>query len=608
MADLFLYSAILHTLDRITPTPFLSSRICMPSHPHLPNLKRNLLCMLISAAMLNGTGCDSVSNQTKPTSDIPPNIFVDRSQELGLDFTHFNGMSGELYMAEIVGSGAALFDYDQDGDLDIYLVQSGLLKNTATPYHDRLFRNDLTQDGQQRFVDITQESGIRATGYGMGIAVGDIDNNGYPDLYVTNYGPNQMWRNNGDGTFDDITQDASTNDIRWSTSAAFVDYDRDGFLDLFVGNYIDFTPAKHKKCYSSFGVEDYCNPLSYAPYSDKLWRNLGNTTFEDVSVRSGITSTYGAALGVVTADFNGDLWPDIYVANDGTANQLWTNNHDGTFSNDALLSGTAFNDMGKPEAGMGVDAADYDGDGDEDLFMTHLKEETNTLYNNDGTGLFEDYTSEAGLGLPSRGFTGFGTAWLDYDNNSWQDLLIANGAVRTIDTLSLAGDPFPFSQTNQLFRNLGQGRFREISSESGSVFSIAEVSRGIAVGDVDNDGDTDALLINNNGPARLLINQVGQDNIWLGLRLLGKTDKRDQYGAQVACKLSGGRILWRRVRAAASYCSSNDPRVLFGLGQTKNIDSIEVIWPDGTSEVWNGDDFALGQYHTIVQGSGRAQL
>ena len=568
-------------------------------------LPRRLLPILVclSASCL---GCGDT--RAPRSSTAPANVFVDRAEDFGLRFTHVNGMSGRRYMAEIVGGGGALFDYDQDGDLDLYLVQGNPLdKNAPQPHSDRLWRNDLGQDGRPRFIDVTPASGIRAHGYGMGVAVGDVDNDGFPDLYVTNLGPNQLWRNNGDGTFSDITPEADRNDTRWSTSAAFVDYDRDGFLDLFVGNYVDFTIDKHQPCYSPSGSEDYCGPLSYRPYTDRLWHNTGNGVFEDVSQQAGITAAYGGALGVVAADFNDDGWIDLYVANDGSANQLWTNRRDGTFVNDALLGGAAFNEMGNPEASMGVDAADFDGDGDEDLFMTHLSNETNTLYRNDGSGLFEDHTSEAGLGMPSRGFTGFGTAWMDYDNDGWLDLMVANGAVRVIAPLSQAGDPFPLHQKNQFFRNTGQGRFSETSSDAGEVFALSEVSRGIAVGDVDNDGDTDALLHNNNGPARLLINQTRPANAWIGLRLLGRAAKRYQYGARIALTLDDGRVLWRRVRAAASYCSSNDPRVLVGLGAAGPA-SIEVRWPDGSREFWDGKAYAAGRYYTLVQGTGRGSL
>ncbi len=349
----------------------------------------------------------------------------------GPAFTHFNGMSGELYFPEMMGSGAALFDYDGDGDLDAYLVQGVMLgpgKSLADAVFpppagealvDRLFRNDTGAEGADaapRFVDVTASSGLAADGYGMGVAAGDYDGDGQVDLYVTNFGANQLWRNTGDGRFEDVTASAGVGDERWSVSAAWVDYDRDGDLDLYVGNYVRYTFDNAKPCRSSTSARDYCSPLVYKPDVDTLYRNEGDGRFTDVSAAAGVRKKFGGALGVVVGDFDADGWPDIYVANDGVANQLWMNQGDGTFRDEAMLAGVGVNMDGSPEASMGVDAADFDGDGDEDLFMTHLARETNTLYINDGEGWFEDRTLAMGLANPSFQYTGFGTAWFDYDN------------------------------------------------------------------------------------------------------------------------------------------------------------------------------------------------
>lgn len=546
-------------------------------------------------------------------------IFTDRAAEVGLEFTHFNGMSGKFYFSEIMGPGGALFDYDNDGDLDVYLVQGAKLGDMTDygdaiypaagllPPGDSLFRNDLVETGNLNFVDVTEASGIVARGYGMGVAVGDFTGDGYSDLYITNFGSNQMLRNNGGGTFTDVTDIAGTDDGRWSTSAAFFDYDRDGWLDLFVGNYVNFTLASHKPCYAPSGAVDYCSPLSYQPDANRLFRNRGDGTFADVSSAARISGAYGGALGVIAADFDGDSWPDVYVANDGRPNQLWINQRDGRFVDDALLSGTAFNEQGAAEASMGVDVADFDGDGDDDLFVTHLDRETNTLYRNDGTGLFEDDTVETGLGLPSRGFTGFGTAWLDYDSDGRLDLLVANGAVRIINALVATGDSLPLRQTNQLLRQLENGRFQEVTAMAGSAFELSEVSRGTAVGDVDNDGDTDVLILNNNGPVRLLINNGAPSAAWLGLRLVDYAGGGDSYGTRVGCTLDDGRTVWRTVRAAASYCSSNDPRVLFGLGAASSVRLVEARWPDGKREQWEESAVhPINRYHTLKRGSGRS--
>ena len=558
------------------------------------------------------------------TGDTAPAIFVDRAAELGLDFAHVNGMTGKFYFSEIVGPGGALFDYDNDGDLDAYLVQGHMLGggqrgDRSTPsgvtgdHRDRLFRNELTAGDPRslRFTEVTEASKIRASGYGMGVATGDYDNDGWIDLYVTNFGANQMWRNQGDGTFADVTAEAGVGEARWSVPATFVDIDNDGWLDLFVGNYVEYTIESHKLCRTLAGAPDYCGPHAYRPEPDRLLRNRGRgkdgrVTFEDWSARSGVVDEFGGALGAVAADFNADGWPDLYVGNDGMPNQMWINRKGIAFQNDALLAGTGVNFMGQPEASMGVTVGDFDADGDEDLFLTHLIRETNTLYLNDGSGLFEDVTHEAGLDTPSWEFTGFGTAWLDYDNDGWLDLLAANGEVKVIPALEARGDPHPLHQTNQLFHNLGAGpggavRFEEITDRAGEVFELSEVSRGVAVGDVDNDGDADVLLLNNNGPARLLINGVGQDRHWLGLRLLGGEPARDRLGAWIEIARPGRPSLWRRAATGGSFLSASDPRVLVGLGDSSEVERVTVTWPGGGREQWQVE---ADRYTTLREGSG----
>ncbi len=539
--------------------------------------------------------------------------FVERAGEVGLDFTHRNGMSGALYFVEIFGAGAALFDYDGDGDLDAYLVQGGPLGPDRAPagepspsgplqLSDRLYRNELSERGELFFTDVTAASGIRATAYGMGVAAGDHDRDGRVDLFVTAFGSSTLWRNNGDGTFGDVTRRSGAGDDRWSTSAAFLDYDRDGWLDLFVTRYVHFAFAGHRPCATSTGTPEYCGPERYTPLPDRLLRNRGDGTFEDRTVEAGLARHYGPGLGVIAADLDGDGWVDLYVANDGTANQLWINRGDGTFEERAVLAGCAYDGDGKPEAGMGVDAGDYDGDGDDDLFLTHLDDETHTLYANDGRASFVDRTVEAGLAAPSRGFTGFGTAFLDYDNDGRLDLFVANGAVKRLEALARSGDPFPLRQRNQLFRNEGGGRFSDRSAEAGAAFALSEVSRGAAFGDVDNDGDTDVLVTNNNGPARLLINRVGAGRSWIGLRLADPAGRLDEVGAVVELILEDGSVLRRIARTAASYLSSSDPRVLCGLGDGRARE-LRVRWPDGSRESWPPPP--TGRYTTVRRGSGR---
>jgi hypothetical protein len=547
-----------------------------------------------------------------PREDV---VFVDIARSAGIEFTHFNGMTGHFTIAEITGQGAGFVDFDGDGDLDVYLVQGRLLGKSMSeavfpwrgsePPADRLYRNDLVvnKDGSRRlkFTDVTRASGIVADGYGMGVATGDYDNDGEVDLYITNLGPNQLYRNRGDGTFEDVTAKAGVNDSRWSTCAAFVDFDRDGDLDLFVSNYVDFETAPTRECYASSSARDFCGPDAYNPVPDRLFRNRGNGTFEDISLAAGINKEFGAGFGVVAADYNRDGWIDIYVANDGDPNQLWLNNGDGTFRNEALWAGAAINAEGSAEASMGVDSGDFDEDGDDDLFMTHIMEETNTLYVNDGTGLFEDRTSAAGLATISLGKTGFGTGWFDFDNDGWLDLLVLNGAVRALAERVRTGDPYPLGQPNHLLRNTGNGKFEAASERAGESFPLIEVSRGAAFGDVDNDGDTDVLVANNNGPARLLVNQIGNQNHWIGLRLVVKDGSRDAIGAKVQVILPDGTTRWRRVRADGSFCSSRDPRVLLGLGAATKIKEIRVLWPNGRREIWS--DLPTDRYTALREGT-----
>ncbi|MBT8419834.1 MAG: CRTAC1 family protein [Gammaproteobacteria bacterium] len=600
-----------------------------------------LLLPAVGAAPISGDASSNALTEALPNTfqtdkspgnDAPTEAFSEIANAAGLDFVHFSGISGEFYFSEILGAGGAFLDYDQDGDLDVYLVQSHVVpcKPTVNPndppcqeqaseqesLRDRLYRNDLVidEDGTPKihFTDVTQTSGIVAIGYGMGVAAGDIDNDGWPDLYITNHGPNQLLKNNGDGTFTEITEKAGVGEDRWSVSAAFLDFDRDGLLDLFVGNYVDYSLKNHEECYAPDGSRDYCSPLTFRPVPCRLFRNRGDGTFEDVSGKSGIIKEYQGALGVIGADFNGDGWVDIYVGNDGRPNQLWINQHNGTFLDEAFLAGTAVNMDGVAEASMGVDAGDFDNDGDEDLFMTHLTEESNTLYVNDGTGWFQDRSVATGVAVPSQGHTAFGTSWFDYDNDGWLDLLVVNGDVRVMPNLARVGDSLPFHQPNHLLANTRADtshsardrRFADITPQAGAAFALSEVSRGAAFGDIDNDGDIDILITNNSGPVRLLKNNLDSANHWLGLRLVDKSG-RDALGARVRVEREDASPLWRRSRTDGSYASSNDPRVITGLGASDKVKAVRVIWPDGQSEEWKaqeGEYLAVDRYMTLREG------
>ncbi len=528
-------------------------------------------------------------------------IFRDVTSEAGIEFRHQSGGTGLMHVAEITGSGAALFDYDNDGDMDLYLVQGGGLPGAPDRLRllDQLYRNNL-EDGKLSFTNVTATSGIEGDGYGIGVAAGDFDNDGWTDLYVANLGPNQLLRNNGNGPFSDVTEKSGTGDGSFGSSVAFFDYDRDGWLDLFVANYVVYSYENSPRCYAPSSRRDYCGPKSYAAAPDRLYRNRGNGTFEDVTHEAGLDREYGPGLGVVAADLDLDGWLDLYVANDGEANQLWMNQKNGTFVNAALLAGVALNRMGAAEAGMGVDAADFDRDGDEDFFIAHLTGETNTLYVNSGDGLFEDRSLESRLGTPSFPYTGFGAGWIDYDNDGWLDIVVLNGAVRIVEENVRRGLENSMVQPNQLFRNQGNGLFEEITGAPVRDLAVPEVSRGAAFGDVDQDGDIDLVVMNNDGPARLLINESAAGNTWLGLRLVEKHG-RDALGALVDLEVEGEPRLMRRARADGSFCSARDPRVILGLGSGKKVRSLRVDWPDGTSEFW--PSLPLNRYHEIRQGA-----
>ncbi len=555
-----------------------------------------------------------ILNQTEAPTNQP--LFLDMAKESGLNFDHFHGAAGDFYLAEVTAGGCAMLDYDNDGDLDLYLTQGSMLPPGRSPEEaeftfsddgpprDRLFENR-SDDRGLRFVDITEEVELDLRGYGMGVASGDFNNDGYVDLYLTGLQENSLLLGGPDGKFVDATVGWNAGDVRWSVPASVFDFDRDGWLDLFVGNYVDLEIDNPKQCFRVTGARDYCGPLAYTELSDRLFHNRRGEEFEDVTRSAGLNQSFGSALGSVFLDADSDGWLDLYVANDGRPNQLWMNRGDGTFDDQSLVRGAALNSEGQAEASMGVVSGDLDSDGDLDLVMAHLAGETHTLYQNDGSGNFRDATIGAGMAAASKWATGFGALALDFDNDGDLDILTANGAVQIVEEQATNGVLYPLRMRNQLFQNSGLGEFREVSDQAGPAFANLEVSRGAAAGDVDNDGDTDVLILNNNGPVELLINQVGQDQAWIGFRVVtagADSAVRDAIGARAILHLEDQSSLVRTVHTTESFASSSDPRLLFGLGEHRTV-SLTVRWVSGLVEEF--DNLQLRSYQVIQEGTGR---
>lgn len=503
--------------------------------------------------------------------------FTDVTEPAGIRFTHDNGAKGEYHLPETLGAGGAFLDYDNDGHLDLYLI------NSAAP--SVLYRNK----GDGSFTDVTAIAGVGNEGsYGHGVACGDYDNDGHPDIYVTNLGANRLYRNNGDGTFTQARVENAPTDAQWSSSATFFDYDSDGHLDIYVVNYLNYAlDTPYPPCFENLSsvrekVRGYCHPKNFEGAPDRLYRNNGDGTFTDVTEAANIRDPggmfRGKGLGVVAADFDADGHPDIYVANDDTPNYLFYNKGDNTFAEIAILTGCAYSADGIAQAGMGVDAGDYNGDGFLDIFVTNFSYETNTLYRNNGDGTFADVSYQAKLGEESYLYLGFGTGFLDADNDGLLDIFVANGHI--FPNIAQMTDVLSYAQPDQVFRNRGNGTFSPVKAFSQAL--LPSVSRGTLFGDYDNDGDTDIVITHLNGDVKLLRNEI-QHN-WLRLTLVGIVSNRDGIGARVTLTL-GNASQVREVRRNASYLCSNDPRLLFGLGEKTTVDRVEIRWPSGIVQV-----------------------
>lgn len=550
----------------------------------------SLLLMLVAC-----WGCsDTPSGAPAAETPTAPAWFEEIGAANGLIFNHVSGHDDQHLFPEILGGGAALFDMDGDGDLDVYLVQSGDVRNPGSPAgENRLFRND----GDARFTDVTAASGAGDLGYGMGVVVGDYDNDGDPDLYVTNFGPNVLLRNDGNGKFTDVTDRAGVGHAGWSTSGAFLDYDNDGDLDLFVVNYVNWSIGIEQACYNRSGLHDYCLPTNYlAPGTDTFYRNEGDGRFADVTEVAGFHTAFGNGLGVTTGDFDRNGFQDLFVANDTTVNQLWLNQDGTRFVDESLLRGCAMDEHGTAKAGMGVAVADIDDDGDDDILVANLRGQTDSMFRNEN-GIFRDVTGNVGLGQTSRWYTRFGIGLVDFDNDGYLDLFEANGRVEA------SAEPETddvYAEPNALFRGLPGGRFEHILPQGGTAAPLMGTSRAAVFGDVDGDGGVDVLVVNRDGAAHLLRNIAPGRGNWVALRVLDRHG-RDALGATVRVTL-GERVVTRDVRAAYSYCASNDPKIHIGLGTATQIDGVEIRWIDGTTERFG--TIEAGATTTLQRGRG----
>ena len=510
-------------------------------------------------------------NATKPQ-------FVEVTRDAGIEFRYVNGASGAKYMPEAVGSGAAFFDGDGDGLLDLYIVNGAALPGYAGPTGpNAYYRNE----GDGTFADDTAASGTGDEAYGMGAAIGDYDADGDADLFVANYGPNRLYQNAGAAVFADVAPALGMADAGWGVHAAFTDYDRDGDLDLYVANYMDFDPVRNIEC-SAGAVRSYCGPTTYPGQAGVLYRNDG-VSFADVTGEVGLRTDAGRQLAAVFGDIDGDGDQDLFVANDKKPNFLFVNNGDGTFAEEGAVAGVAYNEEGLAESAMGADLGDYDNDGRLDIIVATYQWLANTLYRNDGGGFFTDLTFAAGLGVPSVPYLGMTAAFLDYDNDGWLDVFVANGH---LDENVKDYDPSTtYPQQNQLFRNRGDGGFDDVSDESGPGMLVKRVSHGAVFGDYDNDGDVDIFVSDSDAPhCTLLRNDGGNANHWLRIRAEGRESNREGIGARVRA-VAGELVQVREIRAGYGYMGSNDVRLTLGLGSHAMVDTLYITWPSGVEQI-----------------------
>ena len=568
--------------------------------------RRQFCSALGGAAFLSGTHniswavklLQDALKSTPPASnplfdEVPPSASK-------ITFRHVNGRSPDYYLPETTGAGCAFLDFDNDGWMDIYFVNSGKCDffDPSSPLRNALYRNN--RDGT--FTDVTEQSGVAGGGYGMGIAVGDYDGDGFPDLYVTQYGRSILYHNNGDGTFTDVTDKAGVAAPGWASSAVWFDYDNDGRLDLFVCRFVEFDKSKNKFCGDERkGERYYCIPRVYAPAKSWLFHNNGNGTFTDVTQESGIGKVLGKAWGVVATDVNNDGWMDLFVANDTVANFLFVNKHNGKFEEMGLGAGVAYSQDGRERSGMGVDSADFDQDGWQDLFVTNVDQEMYSIYRNNHDLTFDDVAGSTGLGRLTRLMSGWGLKFFDYDNDGNVDLFIANG--HPDDKIEEHSSHVMYKEPLLLFHNNGRGGWENMSAAAGPAFSQTFAARGMAIGDFNNDGALDVLVAVNGGAPLLLKNVASAENHWLGIRLVGKKANPDAIGAKISWQ--AGDLKRSRLKVGGgSYLSSHDPREVLGIGKRTKIDKLEIRWPQPSGRLETFTDLPLDRYITIVEGIG----
>lgn len=538
--------------------------------------------------------------QSSASSASIPVTYTDVSKSAGLNFKQDGTSSEEKYYLETMGTGVAWLDYDQDGLMDLFFVQSAAtdLYKPPHPLRSALYHNN----GDGTFTDVTAKAGVAGEGhYGQGVAVADFNNDGYPDLYVTGYGRAILYLNNGDGTFTDVTAKAGVADQGgWSTSAGWFDYDKDGWLDLVVTNYIEWTPKTNIWCGEHRpGYRSYCHPGNYRGQNTRLYHNNHDGTFTDVSETSGVGKPESKGMGVVLADFNNDGWPDIAIANDSWPNFLFINKHDGTFEDVSLFSGIAASEDGRYEAGMGIDAADVDGDGWLDIYITHLDFELNRLYHNDHDGTFVDDTFRSGIGNKAILLSGVSMKFLDYDNDGWPDILQLNGAM--LDNIQLYHNQVFYKEPLLMLRNLGEGKFDKVSGSLGPDFVRPIAGRGLATADYDNDGDIDIVTNNRDDYPSLLRNDGGNANHWLTVLLIGTKSNRDGLGSSLKLQAEGWSAV-EQAKGGMGYMSASDPRIHFGLGKRTKIDSLVITWPSGQIDRLN--TVPIDQIIAVEEGKG----